>query len=373
MISCFDDENKKCNFISDMRKKSTAIFLSVFLLFQIVFLRWISLRVDVVENYYSTTFYPFISNILRFFLQLFSFSVGDVLYTLLGIYIIYSIYKTIRLKKIFKFESLLQFFAFLSILLLFFNLLWGFNYYRKPLVNHLKIEKTSFTTAELEDFTTKLIIDINKIHLKITQNDTVKVTIPYSKDSIYNLSVDGYIKMSTKYSFLRTPNLKVKNSLYSTPLSYMGFAGYLNPFTNEAQVNKHIPLVSLIVTSCHELAHQVGFAPEFEANMIGYLVAINHKDKYFRYAGNYMALRYTLNELFLADENLYDQYLLKLNKGILLNMEESQLFWEQYQNLMEPYFKHFYDLFLKSNAQKDGIKSYKRVVGLMINYQKNSK
>ncbi|MDP3353145.1 MAG: DUF3810 family protein, partial [Flavobacteriaceae bacterium] len=37
------------------------------------------------------------------------------------------------------------------------------------------------------------------------------------------------------------------------------------------------------------------------------------------------------------------------------------------------YFKSFYDLFLKSNAQKEGIRSYKRVVGLMINYQPKSK
>lgn len=353
------------NYMKNQRKN---IFLAVFLLIQILFLRWISNHVDLVENYYSTTFYPFISLIFRFFFNFFSFSVGDVLYTILAIYILYKLYQIIKNKQLLKPVTYIKFLAFLSIVLLVFNFLWGFNYYRKPLAHHLNIEKTSFTTAELEIFATQLIDDINKIHLEITQNDSLKVVVPYSKDSIYQLSVDGYLELYSAYPFLKTPKLKVKNSLYSTPLSYMGFAGYLNPFTNEAQVNSKIPLVSLISTSCHELGHQVGFGAEYEANMLSYLVAMNHSNHYFRFAGNYMALRYTLNELYLADEKLYQKYYATINHGIILNMEESQAFWEHYQNVLEPYFKTFYDIFLKSNAQKEGIRSYKKVVGLMVNF-----
>ncbi|MDH3382301.1 MAG: DUF3810 domain-containing protein, partial [Flavobacteriaceae bacterium] len=320
-----------------------------------------------------TVIYPFISNIFRFIFNFFKFSIGDILYTLLAMYIIFSIYKVFKNKKIFKLETYIKFLAFLSIILLLFNFLWGFNYYRKPLAQHLEINKTSFTSEDLEIFASKLISEINEIHIKISQNDTLKVEVPYEKDSIYKYSIDGYIKLHSKYPFLKTPNLKVKNSLYSTPLSFMGFAGYLNPFTNESQVNSNIPLVSLITTSCHELGHQVGFAAEYEANMLSYLVAINHENLYFQYAGKYMALRYILNELYIADETLYQKHFSKINKGIIKNMEESQVFWEQYQNAMEPFFKTFYDIFLKSNAQKEGIRSYKRVVGLMINYQEKSK
>ncbi|MDP2087768.1 MAG: DUF3810 domain-containing protein [Flavobacteriaceae bacterium] len=356
-----------------MEKQRLNIFLAILLLAQIFFLKWISNNIDLVENCYSAVLYPFISNISRFFFNLFSFSVGDVFYTLLAIYIIYNLYKVLKKKKLFKFETSIKLLAFLSVILFLFNFLWGFNYYRKPLSQQLNIEKTLFTTEELEEFAIQLITDINKIQHEITQNDSLKVIIPYNKDSIYQLSVEGYLKLNSTYPFLRTPNLKVKNSLFSTPLSYMGFAGYLNPFTNEAQVNSKIPLVSLIATSCHEIGHQVGFGAEYEANMLSYLVAVNHDNMYFQYAGKFMALRYTLNELYLADENLYQKYFSTINNGIIKNMEESQVFWEQYQNPLEPFFKAFYDIFLKSNAQKEGIKSYKKVVGLMINYQQKSK
>ena len=36
----------------------------------------------------------------------------------------------------------------------------------------------------------------------------------------------------------------------------MGFGGYLNPFTHEAQVNTLQPKLRVLTTACHEIAHQ---------------------------------------------------------------------------------------------------------------------
>jgi capsule polysaccharide export protein KpsC/LpsZ len=48
---------------------------------------------------------------------------------------------------------------------------------------------------------------------------------------------------------LNMKNRSVKKSLLSLPLTYMGFAGYLNPFTNEAQVNDKIPMYNFPTTT----------------------------------------------------------------------------------------------------------------------------
>ena len=54
------------------------------------------------------------------------------------------------------------------------------------------------------------------------------------------------------------------------------------------------------------------------------------------------------------------------------NIEESQEFWQSYQNDLEPFFKLFYDNYLKANQQKDGMKGYSRMVNLLTAYhQKN--
>ena len=39
----------------------------------------------------------------------------------------------------------------------------------------------------------------------------------------------------------------------------MGFSGYLNPFTHEAQADDLMPLFNTPLTA-HEMAHQLGYA-----------------------------------------------------------------------------------------------------------------
>ena len=72
----------------------------------------------------------------------------------------------------------------------------------------------------------------------------------------------------------------------------MGFAGYLNPFTLESNINLNIPKLNFIVTAAHEMAHQVGFASESEANFIALLLVFKNSDSHIRYAGLTFALNY---------------------------------------------------------------------------------
>ena len=158
----------------------------------------------------------------------------------------------------------------------------------------------------------------------------------------------------------------IKNSLLSTTLSYMGFSGYLNPFTGEAQVNKRIPKSIFPFTTCHEMAHQLGYASEDEANYIGYLACTNSEDLYFRYSGELLAMQYLLYSIAQFDKDLYKEYLGKLNIGVRKNIQKNHDFWDSYHNPLEPYFKRFYDTYLKANRQKEGIQSYNGMVGYLV-------
>jgi len=148
----------------------------------------------------------------------------------------------------------------------------------------------------------------------------------------------------------------------------MGFAGYINPLTNEAQVNSLIPKNTYASTTCHEISHQTGIASEKEANFIGYLAAINSKNKYFNYSGYIMALKYCLGDIYRIDEVAFEELKTKLNKGVLKDLKGNQEFWLSYQNWSEQFFKIFYDSYLKANKQDDGIEGYNQVVLLLINY-----
>ena len=154
----------------------------------------------------------------------------------------------------------------------------------------------------------------------------------------------------------------------------MGFSGYINPFTIEANINSKIPIISYASTISHEIAHQIGYASENEANYIGILSNQISSNLEINYSGNLIALQYLLSELYYVNKNLYSEKIKKIRKGILKNIEEKREFTKKYRNPFEDVFKKIYDFYLKKNNQSQGIKSYGLVVNLLIyDYQSKIK
>ncbi|MDD3721090.1 MAG: DUF3810 domain-containing protein [Lutibacter sp.] len=355
-----------------MDSKKTYKILTILLIMQWAFLRIIAQYPAIIEKYYAQGLYVYISKFLRLLFGWIPFSVGDILYALLVIVIVKNIFTAIQNKKLTFKNTLFKIGGFISILFFVFHLNWGLNYFRQPVYKTLNFENEKYTTNELVDFTEKLIVKINQVHFSITKNNATLVDNKLNKSQIKEISHSIYNQFQKKYPQFYHENLKAKYSLFSVPLTYMGFAGYLNPFTNEAQVNYLIPKNTYPMVICHELAHQVGIAPESEANFIGYLAATNADDVYFNYSGYLMAIRFCLSEIYQKDPAKFEVLKIELNKGIIQDIRQSENFWESYQNWSEKYFKTFYDSFLKANKQKDGMKSYNKVVVLLINYHKTN-
>lgn len=349
-----------------MQKK---YLLPVFLVFQIVFVKTVSFFPEIVETYYSNSFYLIVSNGLRSIFGALSFSFGDVLYGVLIFLCLKWIF--INRKMVLKDwkNSVLKLLRIFSILYFFFHVLWGFNYYRIPIHEKLNIEE-AYSKEELEFFTKKMIVKCNELQFKITFNDTVAVKIPYTDEEIFNRAASGFHQLPKDLVAFDYQKESVKISLFSLPLSYMGFGGYLNPFTNEAQVNYLMPKYASPFTTSHEMVHQVGIGSESECNFIGFLAATNNSDDYFKYAAYTVAVRYCLGNLEEMKPGLSEPYIKLLNKGVLKNFNENEVFWAQYQTPINSFFEIFYDNFLKANQQKDGLLSYNKFIGLLIGYQR---
>jgi|SRR6218665_395069 len=347
--------------------------LPVLLIAQIIVLKITSFFPQWIERIYSNGLYVYISNGSRILLGWIPFSVGDVIYFIVGFFILKWIFRKFKQTKTDKRQNWktisLEILSFISVFYFLFHLLWTTNYHRVPLYQKMQIEK-EYSDADLLDFTKKLIVKTNEIHGKIVKNDSLKVTFPYSQQQVFTANLKGYEKLSKQYPFFKYENPSIKKSLISLPLTYMGFAGYLNPFTNEAQVNDMLPMPNFPTTTAHEMAHQLGYASESEANFIGYLASIKNDDLYYQYSGYSFALKYCLRNWKIRDKKTLDQLLPTIHPGILKNYEESQQFWDQYESFVETGFKIFYDHFLKFNQQKDGLDSYSKFVDLMVNYYK---
>lgn len=324
-----------------------------------------------VENFYSKGCYPHLSRTLRLLTGQIPFSIGDLFYFFVFYRLIRFAYTSLKNRTTSFDFKLLSLAKPLCILHFFFYLFWGLNYARRPLSEELGIKSTSYEVHELTNFTVKLIKEINALQFKLTKDKQTPVPIPYDSKTIYKLAARGFENLGQTNKNLSYTNPSVKKSLFSIPLSYMGFSGYFNPFTGEAQVNHLPPSANRIFTTCHEIAHQLGYADEKEANFIGYLACEANKDPLVRYAGKLVLLKYLLADIRLKSPQDLESIKSELHPGVSKNMRASKHFWKRYENAWEPLFEKTYDAFLKINGQRRGIQSYQFMVGMVLNHSKS--
>ena len=334
---------------------------------QIILVIWLGNNPKFVETYYSKKLYPFISEFFRTLFGWIPFSLGDIIYTLLILIAIRYFIKNRHTFKNHPFRFLRDLAMTFSVFYFTFNLVWGLNYYRTPVAEKLTI-RDSIQYQEIVDLSEKLIAKTNQIQLKITGDSSQMVNVPYNRNEILKKTIQSYKELETEFPFLHYNHPSLKKSIYSTLSSYLGIGGYLNPFTNEAQVNAKIPLFRFPVVSGHEVAHQVGYSKENETNFIGYLVTMKNDDIYFQYAAYAYALSHCLGALRRTNPVAFEAISANVNTGVKKNYQELRDFNQKYENPFEPIFKSVFNTFLKANQQKDGIKSYGKIVELVVGY-----
>src|ERR1700744_1623658 len=112
---------------------------------------------QAVERYYSEGLFPVVCHILHPVFNLFPFSVGDVLYIAVIIYLIYALVKFVKL--LIKKEFMQGLFRITRMIikvqaaLLIFYMFWGMNYFRPSAGKRLNLRDTSYTTESLKAVT----------------------------------------------------------------------------------------------------------------------------------------------------------------------------------------------------------------------------
>ena len=155
--------------------------------------------------------------------------------------------------------------------------------------------------------------------------------------------------------------------LSSTVMSRLGLTGIYSPFTIEANYNDHMPEYLKPFTMCHELAHVKGFMREDEANFIAYLACKGSPEPEFRYSGAMNALSYALNAY--RREATRDEYISLIETlpvKAALDFVSNAEYWRGFRGGLTEFSSRANDTYLRLNAQADGVKSYGRMVDLLI-------
>ena len=335
-----------------------------------VVIRIFSLFPGAVEAYYSQGAYPVISYILRLLFGWLPFSIGDVLYALAVLYLIRGVIQFVKtiFKKKFNREYLRRVVKRTVYIVLWvyvlFNALWGLNYNRPNIARQLGIKLTPYTTEELSTI----------VRLTINQLQTIDSSSLQHRDALgrkrnlFNAAVASYDNVVKTLPFLEYNRASVKPSLYSYLGNYMGYTGYYNPFTGEAQVNTTVPLTQQPFTTCHEIGHQLGFAREMEANFAGFLSARVSDNPAVKYSVYFDLYIYASRNLFMRDSALARSLHQQLPALARKDLRDLRDFYKKYENPFEPIIRVLYGQYLKANEQPQGILSYDEVVAWVIAY-----
>lgn len=326
-----------------------------------------------IEKNYSRGIYLYISSFFRTILGWLPFSTGDLLYGAAGGFLLLTVIKLVKkiIKKDFKKEDMkrmfLRIFFIFSIIYIWFNLSWGLNYNRPGIAYQLQLPSTAHSQQDLKQITRILLSKVNDSRSLLGNR---KIEYKSYHEVFYQAQAAYAHSAAAGLSFLAYTPVSVKRSMYGRVGNFLGFLGYYNPFTGEAQLNLTMPRFLIPFVTCHEIAHQLGYASESEANFVGYLAAVRSADTLFHYSAYFDLFNYANTELFLKDSVAANNNYKMLSPAVKNDVEELRQYWRKSDNAFEPYIKIFYDHYLKANQQAEGVKSYNDVTGWLIAYSK---
>lgn len=339
--------------------------------------------------FYVDNIFPVITVPLSFVSGIFPFSMGEILLYLAVILIIILIIwgLVVLIGKLFcGIEipiSICTFSRFIYLIVGIYSLIMVLNcfiLYRYTPMNTAK-DMTDEEIRLLVDLRDRAVERANELSRKLDRNEKGEVVLPDSNElkqkcvnSMQSLSKEGYPRLSGYY-----PQYKS----FDIPefFSQQYIMGYYFPFSMEANVNPLMYSTNFPHTICHELSHLKGYILEDEANFLGYLACMNSGDEFMEYSALLSVLGYLDSDFYEAvceDKNIYLSH-----PAICEQVTEDDIFlteetWEQVngKSLLDTETVHeasreFTDTVLSTNGVADGIKSYSRVVGLLLEYYKD--
>ena len=361
--------------VLSLMKFTRRTFILIILVIIAICIHVLGTRTGWVENQYSNGIYPRIAVLFRLIFSPLPFSLGDILYGIGLIWLAYLLFKTVKFfvllrKTPFNIErrkiQLYRLFCWLAGIYIVFNLLWGLNYDRVGIASQLGLDMKKYTTDDLKQMNCLLLDKINN-----SKQALIRSGKPYPSDhELFERTARTYRELAAKLPFLEYQHPSIKTALWGWLGNYAGFTGYYNPFTGEAQVNTTVPKFLQPYTACHEVAHQVGYAKEMEANFVGYLAASQTTDTLFHYSVYMDLFTYANRNLYMVDSMAANLYRKELIVPVVNDIREWIRFSRQHQSYAGPAVRWLYSKYLQGNRQPQGIMSYDEVTGFLIAYYK---
>ena len=223
----------------------------------------------------------------------------------------------------------------------------------------------------------------------VMQANELAEVVPRDSEDRFELSGDpmdacreAMHNISGDYPQLKGYYPDAKPIMFSFFMSQSNLLGMYIPFSMEATYNADMVRTNLPSTICHEYSHLKGYMQEDEANFISFIATMSSDDAQVRYSGVLDALGYVhnqvvSNEIYSAIE-VTDLISDKVRRDWFRFLPDN--YWEENEDkellptdTVSSVSTEVSDASMKINGVEDGIKSYSRMVDLLLDYYYNDK
>ena len=333
---------------------------------------------ELVTKYYTNGLFRYWTICLRFLFGWMPFAIGEFVYIILFIVLIINIIKYFTSIK--SFNTFWQKIRFISIKLIglflklyvIFQLIWGLNYLQPDVSKAYNLvvqppKNAQIALDEINGLTYELINELNqsKAELgKMSPNEldftqlSARVRLAYMSDSAFQYQ-----------NLFKNPS--IKKAVFPSWGDYFGYLAFYQPITGEAIIRADLPALTQPYTLAHEIAHQMGYASETEANFIAYVTAAKSGDPLLRYSMLLQMFSYAQDAqlLLIAGNNGFESWKAQIVKNkallspeVLKDRAEIKAFFTARAGKEIQASTQLYDQFLKWNKQAAGLGSYSEVL-----------
>jgi len=317
----------------------------------------------VVERWYSTVIYPRIqavvtpaSNLvpIAFFDAL---TVGAVVLLILAVAVAVS--KAREEKSLQPIRELLFSVAVtVAVVYLVFLGAWGLNYRRVPMEQRLVLDRPPPSNAQVVELGFEAIRRMNSLYAEAHRTG-------WEPDPRYDRQLlDAYAFVQQKLTGRNTavPG-RLKSSIYGPYFRWTTVDGMINPFGLEVLANPDLLPFERTFVAAHEWAHLAGFADEAEANLVAWLTCVRAGVP-AQYSG-WLSLYWQIGSEVGAEDRrrLWDAVAEGPRRDV-------QAIVDRLQAGQLPFLRNaswrVYDKYLRANRVEEGIRSYGKVVTLLL-------
>jgi Protein of unknown function (DUF3810) len=324
---------------------------------------WVPMQPDTIERWYALGVYPAIQARLTPVTNMIPFALLDMLVVSALLFVVVCAFRAVRsMRRNGSARPLAglawTFLTATSLLYLLFLGLWGFNYRRVPVSQHLELSPMPPSAASVAALGARAVVQLNRLHANAHQ-------IGWTEAEWQDAKLRGAFHATLQLlSEAPEPRVgRIKSSLLGTYFRWSSVDGMINPFGLEVLANPDLLPWERPFVAAHEWSHLAGYANEAEANFVGWLTCVRGSVP-VQYSGWLFLYWQIAGQVDAADRAVLADM---LDAGPRADL---QAITDRLRRGEFPFLRNVswrvYDRYLKANRVNEGVRSYDEVLTLIL-------